>query len=102
MYHATDQTLPCCRRPPPQADVMGVVHVGWATLDKRVREFSAVAAARLTLKEFEAAAAAAEQEQEALLADLVRGAARSRMAAAGHGCSGAQQLHSERGNKLQP
>jgi hypothetical protein len=52
---------------------MGVVHVGWATLDKRVREFSANAAAGLTLKEFEAAAAAAEEEQEALLAELVRG-----------------------------
>jgi hypothetical protein len=54
-----------------QADVMGVVHVGWATLDKRVREFSANAAAGLTLKEFEAAAAAAEEEQEALLVQLV-------------------------------
>lgn len=54
-----------------QADVMGVVHVGWATLDKRVREFSANAAAGLTVKEFEAAAETAEKEQEALLAALV-------------------------------
>lgn len=53
---------------------MSVVHVGWVTLDKRVREFSANQAASLTIKEFEAAAKAAEDEQEQLL-ELMVGAA---------------------------
>lgn len=55
-----------------QADVMSVVHVGWATLDRRVREFSAVQAAALTLREFETAARAAEEEQEQMLEIMVR------------------------------
>jgi hypothetical protein len=55
-----------------KADVMGVVHIGWGTLDKRVREFAATPSAGLTPREFEAVAAAAEEQAAALLAHLVR------------------------------
>jgi hypothetical protein len=51
---------------------MGVVHVGWSTLDKRVREFSSTAASALTPKEFEAVAEAAEEQTAQLLAHVVR------------------------------
>jgi hypothetical protein len=51
---------------------MGVVHVGWSTLDKRVREFSSAAASALTPKEFEAVAAATEEQTAQLLAHVVR------------------------------
>jgi hypothetical protein len=54
-----------------KADVMGVVHVGWSTLDRRVREFAASGASALTPKEFEAVAAAAEEQMAALLAHVV-------------------------------
>jgi hypothetical protein len=50
---------------------MGVVHVGWSTLDKRVREFSSSAASALTPKEFETVAAAAEEQTAQLLAHVV-------------------------------
>lgn len=56
-----------------KADVMGVVHVGWSTLDRRVREFAASGASALTPKEFEAVAAAAEEQTAALLAHVVSG-----------------------------
>jgi hypothetical protein len=54
---------------------MGVVHVGWSTLDKRVREFSSAAASALTPKEFEAVAAATEEQTAQLLAHVVSGGA---------------------------
>lgn len=50
---------------------MGVVHVGWTTLDKRVREFSSSAASALTPREFEAVAQAAEEQTALLLAHVV-------------------------------
>jgi len=54
-----------------QADVMGVVHVGWATLDRRVREFTKNAASGLTITEFEQASEQHEQDTSQLLAQLV-------------------------------
>jgi hypothetical protein len=59
---------------------MGVVHVGWSTLDKRVREFSSTAASALTPKEFEAVAEAAEEQTAQLLAHVVSVGARTRRA----------------------
>jgi hypothetical protein len=51
---------------------MAVVHVGWATLDRRVKEFSASDNAKMTIEEFQAASRAADELNAELLAQLVR------------------------------
>jgi hypothetical protein len=41
---------------------MAVVHIGWNTLDKRVREFTSTTASTLTIDEFEEQAKAHEEQ----------------------------------------
>jgi hypothetical protein len=55
--------------------VVRVVCVGWATLDKRLKEFTRTPVALLTPGEFESHADEAQKESEELIKRLVRGAA---------------------------
>lgn len=57
-------------------DIMRVVHVGWSTLDERVREFRNTPVSAMTAAEFEAAAAAAVEDERQLMLEMVRAAAR--------------------------
>lgn len=52
-------------------DIMRIVHVGWSTLDERVREFRSTAASALTAAEFEEAARSADADDQRLLHDMV-------------------------------
>ena len=58
--------------PRSKRDVMRVVHVGWSTLDERVREFRSTAVSALTAAEFEETAKQAAADEERLLLQLVR------------------------------
>ena len=62
-------------------DIMRVVHVGWSTLDERVREFRNTPVSAMTAAEFEAAAAAAVEDERRLMARMGR-----RGAAGDHAC----------------
>ncbi len=52
-------------------DIIGVVHIGNTTLDKRVREFATTTAAALTVAEFDEQAEELELETQRLLEEKV-------------------------------
>lgn len=56
--------------PRPKHDIMRVVHVGWSTLDSRVREFRATAVSCLTAAELEEAAREADTDERRLLQQI--------------------------------
>jgi len=58
--------------PRSKRDIMQVVHVGWSTLDERVREFRSTAVSALTAGEFEEVAATADEDEQRLLQHVVR------------------------------
>lgn len=63
---------PHARLPPVPSPPRPQVHVGWSTLDERVREFRATAVSALTAGEFEEVARTADADEARLLAQLVR------------------------------
>ena len=79
--------LPCAGLEKNRQDVVGVVHVGEATLLKRVKEFALTASSNLTAEDFEKQVVQLEQQHKKSSQQLaLKSSAPSEDAAAQVGC----------------